>query len=75
MRTTTTTAYIIDGEFSSILASPRGYLITLSARTSTLGGIVRPSCLAVFKFTMNSNFVRCSTGMSAGLAPFRILST
>jgi hypothetical protein len=29
-----------DGEFSSILASPQRYLITLSARARTLGGIV-----------------------------------
>src|SRR5581483_2747033 len=49
--------------------------ITLSARASTLGGIVRPICLAAFRFTTNSNFVGCSTGRSAGLAPLRILST
>ena len=51
------------------------HLITLSARTSTFGGIVRPICLAAFRLMMNSNFVGCSTGRSAGLAPFRILST
>src|SRR5215475_14743549 len=51
------------------------YLITLSARASTLGGIVRPICLAAFKLMMKSNFFGCSTGRSAGLAPFRILST
>jgi hypothetical protein len=32
------------GEISSILASPHGYLITLSARASTFGAIVRPIC-------------------------------
>ena len=36
--------HLIDGEFSSILASPRGYLITLSARASTFGEIVTPIC-------------------------------
>src|SRR6266545_5991939 len=49
--------------------------ITLSALASTLGGIVRPICLAALRLTTNSNFVGCSTGKSAGLAPFRILST
>ena len=51
------------------------HLITLSARASTFGGIVRPICLAAFRLMMNSNFVGCSTGRSAGLAPLRILST
>src|SRR4030095_9107961 len=51
------------------------YLITLSARASTFGGIVTPICFAVFKLTTNSNFVGCSMGKSAGLVPFRILST
>jgi hypothetical protein len=51
------------------------YLITLSARASTFGGIVKPICLADFRLTINSNFVGCSTGMSAGMLPFRILST
>src|SRR5215472_8669742 len=51
------------------------YLITLSALASTFGGIVRPICLAVLRLITNSNFVGCSTGKSAGLAPFRILST
>ena len=49
--------------------------MTLSARANTLGGIVKPICLAAFRLIMNSNFVGCSTGRSAGLAPFRILST
>lgn len=34
---------------------------------STMGGIVRPSALAVLRLVANSNFVGCSTGMSAGL--------
>src|SRR6266478_1533122 len=60
--------------FSSSL-SPLHHLITRSALASTFGGIVRPICLAVFKLMINSNFFGCSTGRSAGLAPFKILST
>src|SRR5262245_56257718 len=51
------------------------YLITLSARASTLGGIVRPICFAALRLMTNSTFIACSTGRSAGFAPFRILST
>src|SRR4030095_9454391 len=50
------------------------HLITLSARASTLGGIVRPICLAVCRLITSSNFVGCSTGMSDGFAPLKILS-
>jgi hypothetical protein len=39
------------------------------------GGIVRPSALAVFRLMTSSNLVGCSTGKSAGFAPFKILST
>ena len=51
------------------------YWITSSARPSTDCGIVSPSALAVFRLITSSNFVGCSTGRSAGLAPLRILST
>src|SRR5262245_10949883 len=51
------------------------HLITRFARASTSGGIVRPICFAAFKLITNSNFVACCTGKSAGLAPFKILST
>src|SRR5215471_21135405 len=51
------------------------YRITLSARYSTVCGIVTPICFAVLRLITSSNFVGCSTGRSAGLAPFRILST
>jgi hypothetical protein len=51
------------------------YSITWSARSSTDCGIVRPRALAVLRLITNSNFVGCSTGSSAGLAPLRILST
>src|SRR5215471_6761896 len=46
-----------------------------SARARNDGGIVRPRALAVLRLIISSNFVGCSTGRSAGLAPFRILST
>src|SRR5262245_33832344 len=51
------------------------HLMTLSALTSTFGGIVRPICFAVFRLMTNSNFSGCSTGNSCGFVPFRILST
>ena len=60
--------------FNSLLA-PRTHLITLSARNSTDCGIVRLSAFAVLRLITNSNFIGCSTGKSAGLAPLRILST
>jgi hypothetical protein len=46
----------------------RLYSITSSARASSVGGTSRPSALAVCRLMMNSNFVDCSTGKSAGLA-------
>src|SRR4029434_3451998 len=49
--------------------------MTLSARASTFGGIVRPICFAAFRLMMNSNFVGCSTGRSAGFVLFRFLFT
>ena len=51
------------------------YSITSSANARRLGGNSRLSARAVFKFTSISNPTGCSTGSSAGLAPFRILST
>src|SRR5262249_2639399 len=48
--------------------------ITSSARNRNDSGIVRPSALAVVRLITRSNLVGCSTGMSAGLAPRRILS-
>ncbi len=59
----------------SNILNGRIYLMTLSARTSTFGGIVRPICFAAVRLIMNSNFIGCSTGRSAGFLPFRILST
>ena len=39
------------------------------------GGMMRSSAFTVLRLMASSNCVGCSTGMSAGLAPFRILST
>src|SRR5262249_20435376 len=55
------------------LAPPHS--ITSSARASRVGGTVRPSAFAVARLMTSSNLVGRSTGMSAGLAPLRILST
>src|SRR5215510_9914704 len=38
------------------------YSITSSARASRVGGISRPSALAVIRLTARSNLVGCSTG-------------
>src|SRR5213594_2771047 len=54
---------------------PHAYWITSSARRSSDGGIVIPRAWAVLRLMTSSNFMGCSTGKSAGLAPFRILST
>src|SRR4051794_3107921 len=50
------------------------YSITSLAKASNVGGIVSPSAFAVFMLITSSNLVACSTGKSAGLAPFSILS-
>jgi hypothetical protein len=52
----------------------RRYSITSSAVNSNLGGMVRPSALAVLTLMISSNLVGCSTGRSAGFAPLKILS-
>ncbi len=54
---------------------PQAYLSTSSAWKRSVGGIVRPRAWAVFRLMTNSNFVGCSTGRSAGVAPFRRRST
>src|SRR4029434_5134138 len=51
------------------------YSMNWSARASSEGGIVRPRALAVLRLMTSSNFVGCSTGRSAGLAPLRIFAT
>jgi len=49
--------------------------ITSSARARIESGIVSPIAFAVLRLMTMSNFVACSTGRSAGLAPLKILST
>ena len=51
------------------------YSITRSAIRSTCSGTVNPNALAVRRLITNSNLVGCSTGRSAGFAPFRMRST
>jgi hypothetical protein len=51
------------------------YSITSSAATIRVCGMMRPSTFAVLRLITNSNLVGCSTGKSAGLVPFKILST
>src|SRR5262249_52131921 len=60
---------------SNMRGTSCGYSITSSARASSVGGTVRPSALAVVRLMTRSNLIGCSTGMSPGLAPRRILST
>ena len=49
--------------------------ITSSARASSVGGTSSPSAFAVLRLMTSSNVLGCSTGISAGFAPRRILST
>src|SRR5262245_27134527 len=49
--------------------------ITSSARNRSVGGIVIPISIAVFRFTASSNLEGCSIGRSAGFVPRRTLST
>jgi len=51
------------------------YSITSSARVKNDSGIVNLSTFAVFKLNTSSNFVGCSTGISRGAIPRKILST
>src|SRR5262245_31702243 len=51
------------------------YSITSSVRASSEAGIVIPSALAALRLRTSSYLDGCSTGKSAGVAPFRILST
>src|SRR5215831_16948189 len=47
----------------------------VSARSRNDSGIVKPSASAVLRLTTSLNVVGCSTGISAGLVPRRILSS
>src|SRR5712671_1228078 len=53
----------------------RTHSITSSARCCKNHGTSSPSAFAVLRLMTSSNFVGCSTGRSAGLAPLKILST
>ena len=75
---------IVDGRSSTpsgrsdtreLTSTTFGYWITSSAPASSEFGMPIPSDFAVFRLMSSSYFVGCSIGMSAGLAPFRILST
>src|SRR5262245_17611429 len=57
-----------------MLNLPSHHSITSSARASSLSGKLRPSAFVVVKLMTRSNLGGCSTGMSAGFAPRRILS-
>src|SRR5829696_6798087 len=54
---------------------PPPHSITSSARSRMAGGISSCIALAVLRFTSSSKCVGCSTGISLGRAPLRILST
>src|SRR5262249_39767976 len=54
---------------------PPHHSITSSARASSVGGISRPSALAVLRLITNSYLVGYCTGKSAGLSPLRMRST
>ena len=56
-------------------APASAYWTTSVAWKRTVGGMVSPRALAVLRLMTNSNFVGCSMGRSAGLAPCRSLST
>src|SRR5262249_10416240 len=60
---------------NTICSFDDAYRMIVVARANRSGGIVRPMCFAVCRLITNSNFAGCWTGRSAGLAPFRILST
>jgi hypothetical protein len=49
------------------------YSITSSARPSSVDGTTCPSSFAALRLMTNSNFVGCSTGISPGFVPRRIL--
>jgi len=52
--------------------STPSHSMTSSARSNTVCGIVSPSVLAVSRLMTSSKRVDCTTGKSAGAAPFRM---
>jgi hypothetical protein len=68
-------AFLVEIGANDIGALARKNPITSSAISRKLGVIVSPRAFAAVRLMTSSNFVGCCTGSSAGLAPFRILST
>lgn len=56
-------------------AKMMAYSITLSARATRPAGTSSPIALAACRLMTNSNLAGCSTGISAGLIPWRIFTT
>jgi len=54
---------------------PPFHSITSSARASSVGGMSRPSALAVWRLMTSSYVVGACTGRSAGFSPLRMRST
>ena len=54
----------------SRLVEHPSYSINLSARARTEGAIIRSNAFEVFRLMISAKRVGCSTGRSAGLAPF-----
>ena len=65
----------LSGTLKRVNVESAAYWMISSVCANSHGGIVNPSALAVLRLMINSNFVGCSTGRSAGFAPLRILST
>src|SRR5215467_8557475 len=71
-------ARFLPSEAGPLLAAPASswrttcHSITSSARASNDGGTSRPSVLAVWRLRINSIFVDCCTGRSAGFSPLRM---
>ena len=57
------------------LGAAGDHWITSSARSSSCGGIVRPSAFAVLRLITSSSLLGCSIGSSPGVAPLNIRST
>src|SRR5215467_9735939 len=69
----------IDGEGMPWRRPPKlllkNHSIISVTRTKNDSGMVKPSAFAVVLLKTRSNLIGCSTGMSAGFEPRRILST
>jgi hypothetical protein len=70
-----TTDFIRPARWSGWCQERKSHSITSSAVAISAAGTSRPSALAVLRLMTNSKLVGCSTGMSPGFVPRRILST